>query len=261
MSKRVKVSSVLDQACLFNMSAVQMFLTAPNRMIDPKFSPGELEDWKDHPYRSKVKVYVHAPYVLNFVDSGRIGSTSVHFIKSHMNAAFELGAEGTIVHCGSWKDKTHQSGLDSGKKNIEKILEGTLGTMLIENMASGGERTSLSTIQELLKDFPKWRTGICFDTAHAYGAGIDVSREDVVVALFQAYDSLIKLVHINDVDPKVVLGKGLDRHDNFGRIENGLKQMFSLYSADFILERKEDFLTDLQKMREWSGLDPLQYNT
>lgn len=253
VSKTGKPSSVLDTAQKFGMTAVQFCMTSPVRMAHPVITFDELNEWDNHPYRSQVKVYVHAPYVLNFVDSGRVGQVSRLFIKSHMNAAYDLGAEGCVVHCGSWKGRDYQDGRDSGRHNLAKILEGSRGVLLIENMASGIERSSVEVIQDLLEGLPKERTGICFDTAHAYGAGIPMETKDHMLDLLDRLDSVVKLIHLNDVASSVKFGGGLDRHADFGRLEVPLNRMFHLFSGDFVIERSEDFVQDLQKMTSWAG--------
>jgi deoxyribonuclease-4 len=89
------------------------------------------------------------------------------------------------------------------------------------------------------------RVGFCFDTAHAWGAGIDVASPPAIDDTMAAFDELIGMVrqvmfHLND--SRSELGSRLYRHEHLGagRIgPAGLAHMLchpGLSHAAYILE-------------------------
>jgi deoxyribonuclease-4 len=66
---------------------------------------------------------------------------------------------------------------------------------------------------------PERRVGFCLDTAHAWGAGLDVSDPEAIDRLLEAFDARIGLrrlvmIHLND--SKSELGSHTDRHEHIG---------------------------------------------
>ena len=96
--------------------------------------------------------------------------------------------------------------------------------LLLENSAGAGNAvgTSLEEIGLLLKAMPdseQW-LGLCFDTAHAYGAGYDLRSAEAVGSVVDLIDAQIglgrlRVIHGNDTD--VELGSKVDRHQNLGQ--------------------------------------------
>jgi len=72
----------------------------------------------------------------------------------------------------------------------------------------------------------KERLGVCFDTAHAFEAGYDISTEEGYERTFKEFDNIIgleklKVFHLND--SKTPLGSHIDRHEHIGEGMIGLK--------------------------------------
>ncbi len=97
---------------------------------------------------------------------------------------------------------------------------------MLENSAGGGytlgvDLDELTEIADALaaRGIDDARTGFCLDTAHAWGAGIDLSEPETVDAFLRAFDARIGLerlvmVHLND--SKVERGSLMDRHEHLG---------------------------------------------
>jgi deoxyribonuclease-4 len=63
------------------------------------------------------------------------------------------------------------------------------------------------------------RLKVCLDTEHAYAAGYNVAEPgglDEALAEFERQIGLSELVAVHANDSKIVLGGGVDRHDNIG---------------------------------------------
>ena len=107
---------------------------------------------------------------------------------------------------------------------LERVLElaGDGTWLLLENTAGAGG-TMGRTVEELALVIDRcgahpW-LGVCLDSAHLYGSGIDVGDPAVVDALLDELDATIGLdrlqaLHIND--SAVELGSNRDRHANVG---------------------------------------------
>jgi len=96
----------------------------------------------------------------------------------------------------------------------------------VENSAGGGDGIG-STVEELaaVLDAIESRGGdgsrvaVCLDTAHAWGAGYELSRPEATDRLLERLDALlgggrIAMVHLND--SKAGLGSHADRHEHIG---------------------------------------------
>lgn len=251
---RFGLERALDIASEHRMEAMQIFVGPPQRLQVKQFSQLELDSWVSHPYRGKVKPFIHGPYVMNFINERAQATAAVHSTRECLRNAAILKAEGVIIHCGTWGERTLKEGMQLGRESIARILDGSTGTLLIENTASPKKyKGSLAVIAEMLEPFPKDRVGICFDTCHAYAAGYDLNDRHVVVDIWESYGQLIKLIHFNDVAPKVRLGGGLDRHDSIrgGKLAMGLSYVFNMFECPFVIER--DDLSDLQVLFDWKN--------
>ena len=127
---------------------------------------------------------------------------------------------------------------------------------MLENTA--GERGDISsTIEDLTEILSGVKSdgisGICFDTCHAFSAGYDLRRPEVVDFLVDTIERLmgfdkVKLIHLND--SKRDSGARVDRHEHIGKGKIGIKgfQIFfrreELRSIPLILETPKKSLED-----------------
>jgi deoxyribonuclease-4 len=98
--------------------------------------------------------------------------------------------------------------------------------LVLENSAGGGggmgtNVDELATIAHRLADrgIGAEQVGFCLDTAHAWGAGIDMSEPGAIDAFLASFDARIgvdriALVHLNDTRSE--LGSRTDRHEHLG---------------------------------------------
>ena len=215
--------------------------------------------------------YVHTPYFINLASkNNRIYYGSISAIRKDLEEASLLGAEAVVTHIGSARDfAAHDRSLavEHSKRAIQKILEGYEGTAeLLLEIAAGAGQIMGDTLEEMA-DFlgaDKNVGGICFDTAHAFESGLDVSSPEKMTAALDLIEKTIgveklKLVHIND--SKTSLGSRKDRHEHLGMGEIGLPAFMTLVTdkrmkkMDFILETPSeqgliDDLKVLKGMRE-----------
>ena len=94
--------------------------------------------------------------------------------------------------------------------------------LLLENTAGSGTAlgSRLEELAEILRAFPDGCLGICFDTAHAWGAGYDLGSAAATERFLEQFHKLIGLEHLQVLhlnDSKVALGSRVDRHEHIGR--------------------------------------------
>ena len=145
-------------------------------------------------------------------------------MRSALEAAAAIGAEGVVFHVGSHLGAGFEAGLAQVVPALRELLELTTDDLwlLMENSAGAGGTIGRSTdelaaIHEALDRHP--RLGLCLDSCHWYVSGVDVTDPevlDVAVADLDARIGLDRLrcLHVNDT--KAVLGSNLDRHESLG---------------------------------------------
>lgn len=240
----------LEKAGIIGAGSIQIFGSSPRSWNRRKISETEIEDFLR--LRQKLlgdgRVYIHACYLINFGSTNKEAvSRSSDSLSSDLKLADMIGASGVVVHPGTLKDGQT---LEYMAKNIRKVIdEGSYkAKVLIENSAGGGSSvpTTLDQIAELV-GLIDWSdaVGVCIDTAHLWGFGIDISTVEKVERFGKELESKLKglslpIVHMND--SKVRLGSLLDRHENLGDGQIGLEGLKAVVglnvfaNSDFILE-------------------------
>ena len=149
---------------------------------------------------------------------------SVSTLRSTVDTACAIGADGVVFHVGSHLGSGFEAGLDRAAPAIEQVLERCSDTtwLLIENSAGTGGTMgrSIEEIAQLIDRLDGHpRLGVCLDSCHLWASGVDVTDAAAFDALLDEFDRLIGLdrlraLHVNDsVTP---LGSNRDRHANLG---------------------------------------------
>jgi deoxyribonuclease-4 len=204
---------------------LQIFLSDPKGWKKPP-RRGDAEQLR----RSKLPLYVHAPYLINVCsprNNVRYGSRKI--LQQTCEAAAEVGAAAVIVHAGYAEDGVEE-GVGRWGRTLE-MLESEV-PVLIENTA-GGENAvarrfdALARLWEVVSTAePDAEVGFCFDTCHAHAAGEDL---DGAVERVLGIVGRIDLLHANDSrDPP---GTGADRHANLGKGEIGAEPLREMIRA------------------------------
>jgi deoxyribonuclease-4 len=115
---------------------------------------------------------------------------------------------------------------DDGTAEDDATEDGPPPTLVLENSAGGGGGLG-TCVEELAQIADRLaergigadRVAFCFDTAHAWGAGIDMSDPAAIDGFLGAFDERIgldrvALVHLNDT--RSGLGSRTDRHEHLG---------------------------------------------
>lgn len=199
--------------------AVQIFLGDPQGWKGPEVRyAGGAEALRAAAESAGVRIYVHAPYVLNVATTNnRIRIPSRKLLQKHVDAAAEIGAAGIVVHGGHVLEADDPAvGFDNWRKCVAGLDAKV--PVLIENTA-GGNRAMARGVERLeqlwaavLAADGGAEIGFCLDTCHFYAGGEELAG---LVERVRAVTGRIDLVHAND--SRDAFNSGADRHANLGQ--------------------------------------------
>ena len=240
------------EAAARGATLAQFFLGDPQARKGPEIRyAGGAAALKAAAEQAGIKLYVHAPYVLNVATTNnRIRIPSRKFLQQYLDAAAEVGAAGVIVHGGHvLKDDDPAIGFDNWRKCIERLEMPV--QLLIENTAGGDNAMArrLERIARLWDAIGQAKdgdtVGFCLDTCHAHAGGEElVGLVDRVMAITGRID----LVHAND--SRDSFDSGADRHANFGEGEVGTEAL-----AEVVRTASVPVVVETPGGREGQGAD------
>jgi deoxyribonuclease IV len=220
------VKRSLDRAAEIGADAVQLFVQSPRAWRFPQHDPAVLARFRERREELGMgAVFVHTLYLVNLASpKDEVYGKSASVMRSTMEAACAIDADGVVFHVGSHLGAGFEHGLERTVPALEQVVElcSERTWLLVENSAGAGGTMGrsvdeLATIVERLGRHP--RLGICLDTCHLWVSGYDVTDAEVVDRLLGDVDSKIGLdrlraVHVNDA--RDGLGSNRDRHANIG---------------------------------------------
>ena len=246
----------VERAHEIGASAMQIFSDNPTAWKRRTEPPPELPAFRQRSRDFDIApVSIHASYLVNLAGSNvesfersivmlahelrhapAFGARLVNVhIGSHLGlgvaAGIERLAEGILrtlraVDEGSTEPAVEGEGEGPGKAEAEAVEPGPPAMLVLENSAGsgGGLGTSVDELAAIATavaacGIPAERVGFCLDTAHAWGAGIDVATPSAVDDLISAFDDRIGLgrlvmIHLND--SRSERGSRTDRHEHLG---------------------------------------------
>ena len=248
------VKAAPERAEAIGADALQLFVQSPRAWRFPNHDPEVLGSFEERARAAGMEAWiVHAIYLCNFASPDEeIYGKSISTLRSTVDAACAIGADGVVFHVGSHLGSGFDAGLGRAAPAIEQVVERCSDTtwLLIENSAGTGGTMgrSIEEIAQLIDRLGAHpRLGVCLDSCHLWASGVDVTDPAALDALLDEFERLIGLdrlraLHVNDsVTP---LGSNRDRHANLkeGVIGDGL--------ATFLGNRR---LQDLPAIVETEG--------
>src|SRR3954452_12906562 len=270
MSSSGGIDTAIDRIVAIGGDCVQIFTQSP-RMWRP--TNHKLENVAAfHAKREEHGiggVVCHALYLCNLAaPDDEIYAKSIRTMRTTVDAACAIGADGVIFHVGSHLGAGFDAGLDRTCAALAQVLERCAGDtwLLMENSAGAGGTIGrsieeLAVLVERLDRHP--RLGVCLDTCHLYVSGYDVTSPAAVDALVTELDESVGLdrlraLHVNDTAAQ--LGSNLDRHANIleGLMGEGLGafpahpafQHLSAYLEVPGVEKKGPNADEIRKLRD-----------
>ena len=218
----------------------QVFTKQPNRWAEPTIA-----DEVAARYRVAASglsfVASHDSYLINLASpQPDLWRRSSYCFTGELQRATLLGLDAVVTHPGNATDGDRESGIARNADGITEALEATPeGPRVLLELTAGAGTSVGGTFEELsriikgIAEPHRTRVGVCFDTCHAWVAGLDL-RGDFDGVWQRADDTFgmhrIELFHFNDA--KTPFGSRLDRHENIGEGTMGLAPFRQLMNAE-----------------------------
>jgi deoxyribonuclease-4 len=222
--------TAVDRAEEIGAETIQIFASSPRAW---RFRPHSSEDinlYKDRVSKSNVSpLFIHCSYLVNVAGSDDILGKSISSLKDHMDAASRIGAMGVIFHGGSHKGIGFDRVFEQAVLALKEVLESSPNDVLlvIENSAGMGSHigSSFAEIGRIVRELESPQFRVCLDTQHSFAAGYNLAEYNGLNETMHEFHEevgLSKLVAVHANDSKIVLGGGVDRHENIGEGYIGL---------------------------------------
>ncbi|MFC6285577.1 deoxyribonuclease IV [Nocardioides sp. GCM10027113] len=226
------VAGALRSAEELGCETFQVFAGNPRGWAHSAGDPKQDAAFRDAIGERGTRVFIHAPYLVNLGSpTPATYEKSVASVAHNLKRAAEIGAEGVVVHTGSFVDPT-----DSDERYaaaMRQVREGLLPLLdlvadddapwLLLEPTAGQGRSLCAGVDDLtaylaaLDDHPK--AGICLDTCHVFAAGAPLDEAGGAAATLDRVVEVggpgrLRLVHAND--SMDVRGAFKDRHQKLG---------------------------------------------
>jgi deoxyribonuclease-4 len=235
----------VERAREIGASTLQIFTDNPTAWKRRAEPPAELADFRERLRELDVRpVSIHASYLVNLAGSNPESfERSIGMLAHELRQAPTFGARFVNVHIGSHLGLGVARGIERLAGGIERTL--VAGDAMTETPSTGRDAGSTEPVMLVLENsagsggglgtnveelagiaaavralgIPDDRVGFCIDTAHAWGAGIDMGTPSAIDAFVADFDERIGLhrlvmVHLND--SRSELGSRTDRHEHLG---------------------------------------------
>jgi len=221
----------VERAVELGCTALQIFTQAPGRWSGRTISPDEAERFRGEALAAGLDgvTFAHAPYLPNPASGDRrLRRRSLALVADQLERARVLGLAGLVLHPGAHTGDGVAVGVARAASGLTEVLTSTPDAPRLLLEVTAGQGTCLGSdfdqLAALLDGLPAHRTGVCWDTAHLWGAGYELTTDagwERVWAEFRAATGRDHpdLIHLNDTD--VELGSRRDRHQRIGHGQIG----------------------------------------
>ena len=252
------VDGALASAEELGCEAFQVFVGNPRGWARSPGRPADDAAFRDAIEARGLRVFIHTPYLVNLGSpTPATYESSVALVAHNLRRAAEIGAEGVVVHTGSYVDpaggaERHRAAMAQVREGLLPVLDAIADDaapwLLLEPTAGQG-RSLCAGVDDLepylaaLDDHPK--AGICLDTCHVFAAGAPLDEPGGAAATLDRVVEIggpgrLRLVHAND--SMDVRGAYKDRHQKIGQGHIGVAAFAELLAhpategVPFVLE-------------------------
>jgi len=227
--------TAVENAHRLGCESFQIFTKNPRAFKGKAADPVLAEQGRSLMAQYGMVLVAHAPYITNLSSPDpALQSTTISSLLMDLQNAEAYGAVGCVCHMGKHVEQGVAYGMARMIETLDILLDQYAGecSLLLENTAGQGSELG-TTLEQCLEVRSKVRSperiGFCFDTCHAFAAGI-YRPEDwgdfIHKARQSGYWSHLKAVHLND--SKHDHGSRKDRHASIGKGFIGEDGMTSL---------------------------------
>ncbi|MDD5382985.1 MAG: deoxyribonuclease IV [Candidatus Margulisbacteria bacterium] len=263
------VDKAIDRGLSIGCTAIQIFVKNNNQWFGKPLSEEEISKFKK---KQTVFTFAHTGYLINLASADPANhEKSMKSMLQELELAEALGLPCTVLHPGSHLGQGEEAGLKLVARYLKDLLHQTKGykiRVLLETTAGQGTNLGykfehLAEILDLVSE--PGRTGVCFDTCHAFAAGYELRTAEGYHATWEEFAKVIGLdkllaFHLNDSVSD--LGSRKDRHEHIGKGKLGL-EAFRLLMNDERFERlpmvletpkDPDLKQDIENLRTLTSL-------
>ncbi|TSC82600.1 MAG: deoxyribonuclease IV [Parcubacteria group bacterium Gr01-1014_20] len=222
-----------ESAKKIGAEAIQIFGSSPQQWSVRFPSEEDIKKFKSaHKESGNIPVFLHASYLANLASPNEITrANALQSLTGHLKIADSIDAQGLVFHIGSGKDQSKEDALKLVVEGCQKILKNVPGKtqLILENSSAGGAKLGATPqeIGQILKKINSPRAKVCFDTAHAFEAGmIEYDSLAKIKTVFDEWGrevGLANIVAIHANDSKTLFASHNDRHENLGQGHIGIK--------------------------------------
>jgi deoxyribonuclease-4 len=252
------VAGALTTAVELGCETFQIFVGNPRGWALSAGNPAVDKEFRRETESLGIRTFIHSPYLVNLGSpTPATYEKSVVTVAHNLRRAVEIGAEGVVVHTGSFVDPTgspdlHAAAMDrvrEGLLPVLDLLEGDDAPWLLLEPTAGQGRSLCAGVEDLQTylaavDFHP-RAGICLDTCHVFAAGAPLDEPGGTAATVDRIVEIggpgrLRLLHAND--SMDVRGSFRDRHQKIGQGHIGVdsfRELFAHPATDgvpFVLE-------------------------
>ncbi len=178
------VAGALTSADSIGCETIQVFAGNPRGWAHSAGNPTVDTAFREATAARGMRVFIHAPYLVNLGSpTPATYEKSVASIAHNLQRAAEIGAEGVVVHTGSFVDPSGSDELyDAAMRQVREgllplldVVAGDEAPWLLLEPTAGQGRSLCAGVEDLepylaaLDHHPK--AGICLDTCHVFAAG------------------------------------------------------------------------------------------
>jgi deoxyribonuclease-4 len=250
------LANALLKARELHCGTVQLFSRNPRGWTARPLTGEEVERFRAIRAKTGITpVVVHSCYLVNLAAADEaVREKSVAAFREEIERCLRIGADYLVVHPGSARGVCEADGIQTCAASLRAACAGLeLGRfrILLENTAGQGACIGhrFEHLRDIMAACPDLHLGVCFDTAHAFAAGYDISNEDGLAATIEALDKNVgtqnvRAVHFND--SKAAYNSRVDRHWHLGLGQIGaaalgrIARHEKLSHAAFLLETPQD---------------------
>jgi deoxyribonuclease IV len=273
MSTSGGVDKAFSRAESLGLEVMQIFTRNQNQWNSKPLPSQVVASYLQERDRTGINtVFAHGSYLINLCSPDKSNlDKSRSALADELQRCDLLEIPYLILHPGSHLGQGEAKGLAAIAESINQVfqdLPNTKTMLLLENTA--GQGSNLGYRFEQLAEIRNQiefqdRTGICFDTCHAFAAGYPMSSESQCRHLFEEMDSTVGLEHLKVFhfnDSKKPLGSRVDRHEHIGKGEIGLtlfrylmrSKKFSRHPMALETPKSADYHEDLENIQVLKGL-------
>lgn len=248
------VDGAVANADLVGCETFQVFVGNPRGWALSEGKPAEDARFRDLLAERGTRTFIHAPYLVNLGSpTPATYENSVASVAHNLKRAAQIGAEGVVVHTGSYvgavDDTKAMKQVREALLPLLELVEDDAAPWLLLEPTAGQGRSLCAGVEDLepylaaLDFHPK--AGICLDTCHVFAAGAPLDEPGGATATVDRVVEIggpgrLRLIHAND--SMDVRGAFKDRHQRIGEGHIGeaaFRELFAHPATDgvpFILE-------------------------